>query len=333
MQSTFEGVLLRRLRDGIRIHNRARNVLISHCHIFDNSGRGIFLDRVNLHQVIVTGCHISYCKRGGIKVVGSQIRNLQVTGNDIEYNFDEGAKVSADIWIDSSDGSATVREGTIVGNTIQALFSPGGANVRMVGHPSVNSKAGSFTISNNLIGTQENNIHLVNCRGVVLNGNVVYGGRNRNLLVEGSRNVVVSGNSFDHNPDYHPEELCTGIRVVDTEAFNMSGTDIQDAQEGDGTAGREALVEIERCRRVTLTGCQIVNGTPCGILIRGSSDVVVTGCSVLETREAKAMDVALRWEGEGTGNLLANNRIGVGRVDGIQLDEASGVAVTGNSIG
>src|SRR5262245_50891256 len=35
MQSTFEGVLLRRLRHGIRVQRRARNILVSHCHIYD----------------------------------------------------------------------------------------------------------------------------------------------------------------------------------------------------------------------------------------------------------------------------------------------------------
>src|SRR5215469_18675923 len=103
MQSTFEGVLLRELEDGIRVHGRARNVLISHCHIYNNRGIGVFFDRVNLHQAIITGSHISYCLRAGIMIVGSEIRNLQITGNDIEYNYDNtpGAQPSADILIDS----------------------------------------------------------------------------------------------------------------------------------------------------------------------------------------------------------------------------------------
>ncbi|MDP6779017.1 MAG: right-handed parallel beta-helix repeat-containing protein, partial [Candidatus Latescibacteria bacterium] len=84
MQSTFEGVLLRGLRHGIHIVGRARNVLVSHCHIYHNSGVGVFMDDLNLHQIIVAGSHISYCRRGGIKAIGSQIRNIQITGNDIE---------------------------------------------------------------------------------------------------------------------------------------------------------------------------------------------------------------------------------------------------------
>src|SRR5205085_2724729 len=87
MQSTLEGLLLRRLRDGVRITRRARNVLISHCHIYDNRRCGIWIDDANLHQVIITGSHISYNQVAGIKISGGQIRNVQITGNDIEYNY------------------------------------------------------------------------------------------------------------------------------------------------------------------------------------------------------------------------------------------------------
>ena len=332
MQSTFEGVLLRRLRDGIRIHDRARNVLVSHCHIYDNSGRGIALDHVNLHQVIVSGSHISYCKGGGIKVEGSQIRNLQVTGNDIEYNFDENAVRSADVWIDSRDQAATVREGTIASNTIQAIQSPGGANVFMVGHDSTNNKAGQFTISDNLIGTQENNVHLVNCRGVVLDGNVVDGARDRNVVVQGSKNIILTGNSFDHNPDYNKGELCTGFRFEDSEDCTLSAMNIQDAETEVSTGKRKAIVEFHRCRRVNLSGCQILNGSPVGIHLEDVSDSIIAGCTVLEDREEKAMRAPVVWTGTGTGNLVANNRLG--KVDGesVRVGENVGVVLSSNVV-
>src|SRR5438876_290945 len=81
-------------------------------------GSGIYFDRVNLHQTNVHGNHISYCKQGGLKVVGSEIRNLQICSNDIEYNYDLKVPDCCDILLDCRAG--TVREGTIVGNTIQA---------------------------------------------------------------------------------------------------------------------------------------------------------------------------------------------------------------------
>jgi hypothetical protein len=339
MQPTFEGVLLRELVDGIRIHGRARNVLISHCHIYNNAGVGIFLDRVNLHQAIITGSHISYCLRAGIMIVGSEIRNLQITGNDIEYNFDNtpGAAPSADILIDSSADKSSVREGTIVSNTIQAKYSRGGANVRMIGHnPQVNHKAGLFTISDNLIGSQETNVHLQACRGVVVSGNVIYSGQRRNLQVEGSRNIVIGPNSFDHNPDYGEKELCTGIQLSGSNDCTLSGSIIHDCQTGEHTIKdavplvREGLLEILDCQRINLSGCQVLDGTPFGIFVKDSSLVSITGCSVLETRKEKKTRAAIRFQGTGSGNFVTANTLGKGKDGALLAEDSAGVKVGEN---
>ena len=60
MQSVFEGVLVTRCRHGIHLIKRNRNVLISHCHIYFNTGVGVYLDGVNLHQINIASSHISY---------------------------------------------------------------------------------------------------------------------------------------------------------------------------------------------------------------------------------------------------------------------------------
>ena len=158
MQPTLTGVLIRRVRNAIHITERCRNVLISHCHLYHNTG--IWLDKVNLHQTNIIGNHISYCRLGGIRIDNSEIRNLQITGNDIEYNnyrafnMPEAADVpTAEIYIDCSKGG-TVREGTIASNTIQATYSPNGANIRIIGGASEHSHlAGMWCISGNLIGS------------------------------------------------------------------------------------------------------------------------------------------------------------------------------------
>ena len=336
-QSTFEGVLLRELQHGIRIHRRARNVLVSHCHIYHNTGVGIFLDQVNLHQTIITGSHISYCKQGGIKIVGSEIRNLQITGNDIEYNYDLQAEASADVWIDSSADGSSVREGTIVGNTIQAVYSPGGANVRMIGqNPKVNHKAGMFTISDNLIGSQEINVHLVACRGVVVSGNVIYSGHQRNLQLDGSRNIVIGPNSFDHNPDYRDKELCTGVRLADSHDCTLTGCIIHDCQAGQHTVAsakpivREGLLEIVRCRRVTISGCQILDGYPVCLHAEDSDLVSLTGSTLLDTRTEKKTESLVRWKGKGRGNLLAVNTLGKTVGPPLNIDPTAGVKLGDN---
>ena len=47
MQSVFEGVLVTRCRQGIHLIQRNRNVLITLCLIYFNTGEGVGLDRVN----------------------------------------------------------------------------------------------------------------------------------------------------------------------------------------------------------------------------------------------------------------------------------------------
>ena len=151
----------------------------------------------------------------------SEIRNLQITGNDIEYNtnrvhrkqFPDGDEApTGEIYIDV--GSGTIREGTIASNTIQARYSPNGANIRMIGSgPEGTHRAGMWTIAGNLIGSQKNNVHLTGVRGITISGNYIYSGHARNVLVEGSRNVVLGENTFGHNPDYRGKELATGIRL------------------------------------------------------------------------------------------------------------------------
>ncbi|HEX4146427.1 MAG TPA: right-handed parallel beta-helix repeat-containing protein [Pirellulales bacterium] len=337
MQATFEGVLLRELDYGIRVLGRNRNLLVSHCHIYNNHGIGIHFDRLNLHQAIITGSHISYCKRGGIRIEGCEIRNLQITGNDIEYNFDTGEKASADIWIDSTADGSSVREGTIASNTIQAKYSPGGANIRMLGYNAQqNHKAGMFSITGNLIGSQETNVHLVACRGVVVSGNVIYSGHHRNLLVEGSRNIIATGNSFDHNPDYQEKELCTGVRFVDSHDCNFSDAIVHDCQAGQHTVAgakpieRSGLVEIVRSQRMNLSGCQVLDGQPYGIHVEDSSRVTITGCSVLETHEAKRSRGAIRFQGSGSDNYVAANSLAAGTEGAIIAPAACGVKIGEN---
>ncbi|MDA1016155.1 MAG: right-handed parallel beta-helix repeat-containing protein [Planctomycetota bacterium] len=325
MQPTLTGVLIRQVRHGIHITNRARNVLISHCHIYENKGIGVYLDHVNLHQTIITGSHISYCRLGGIRIEDSEIRNLQITGNDIEYNNNRAHNVpdaddipTAEIYIDVGK-SGSVREGTISSNTLQATYSPNGSNVRIIGRsPEENHKAGMWAISGNLIGSQWNNIHLTSVRGVTISGNFIYSGHNRNLLVEQSRNIVVGPNAFGHNPDYRKNELCTGIRFVDSTNCNLTGVLIEDCQAGRhtvpeaGPQSREGLLELVGCRGMNLSGVQVLEGAPSGIRVKDCSDTLLSGCTVLDQRDTKLMQSAIHWTGAGTGNMITGSRIGKG---------------------
>src|SRR5439155_24630011 len=120
------------------------------------------------------GSTLSYWKQGGIKVGASEVPNIQICSNDIEYNYDLKAKESADVLFDCRAG--TVREGTLVGNTVQAVQSPGGANVRFLGAKDHPNAVGLFAITGNLLGSQATVLDLHACRGIVISGNSSYSG-------------------------------------------------------------------------------------------------------------------------------------------------------------
>lgn len=321
MQPTITGVLIRRVRHGIHITQRARNVLISHCHIYHNTGVGVFLDRVNLHQTNIIGNHISYCRLGGIRIENSEIRNLQITGNDIEYNNNRAFQLpgaddvpTAEIYIDCGE-TGTVREGTISSNTLQATYSPQGANIRIIGQATAEShKAGMWCITGNLIGSQAVNVHLTSARGITLEGNYIYSGHRRNLLLEQCKNILIGANCFGHNPDYKDKELCTGIRLVDCENCTMTGLQIQDALAGENTVKdaipveREGLIELVRCRRMNINGIQVLEGSPVALHVEDCSEMMLTGCSFWETRQQFLTRASIHWSGTGQGNLIAHCR-------------------------
>ena len=306
MEPTLMGVLLRTLRHGIHVTGRARNLLISHCHIYRNTGVGIFLEEVNLHQAIVASSHVSYCRLGGIRITGGEIRNLQITGNDIEYNTNASLdgehedEPTGEIWIEAKDGS--IREGTIVSNTIQATATPSSANIRVIGAGGAGGRrVGMWTIAGNLIGSQTINIHLTGGLGFVISGNYLYSGHERTILLEDCRSIALGSNCIGHNPDYGDHELATGVRLVDCRDCTISGLLIQDAIVGRNTVPsarpneKEALVELVGCHRITLSGCQLLEGTPAGLLVEDCEDVLVNGCTILDSRTPPLMETAIRW--------------------------------------
>lgn len=338
--STFTGLLLRHLRHGIHFTERARNILISHCHIYDNSGVGIFMDHANIHQSIIASSHISYNKLSGIKILNGEIRNVQITGSDIEYNYDrhvaEGAPPSAEIWIETTGENASIREGTIASNTIQARYAPGGANIRFLGNPEENHKTGLFAISGNMIGSQETNIDLNSARGITINGNIIYSGHQRNLRATNSRNVVMTGNTFDHNYGYLPRELATGITFEGCTDCMFTGSNIHDAYAGEHTVKtpavmeRKGLVELHRCKRMTLSACQILDPGLPGIHLDSCDLVNIQGCSILDSHEKSKMPHAILWEGAGTANQISGCTLSKGSGGAINAVEEAGVKIGEN---
>jgi hypothetical protein len=322
MQPTLQGLLIRRCRHGVHLANRDRNVVVSDCHIYDNRGVGIFLDRVNLHQTNLVGNHISYCKQGGIKIVGSEVRNLQIVGNDIEYNFDRKAPASADVLFDCREG--TVREGTISGNTIQASQSPGGANIRMIGVGKKDPNAvGLFAITGNLLGSQETVLHLQACRGVVVSGNCIYSGYQNAVVAEDTEHLVIGANSLDHNPEYRGQST---DRFVIRGCRNVTVTGLVFQHTRPAGQEVEASLTIRDSQAVSVTGCQIIHARRRGILIHGSSVVRVADCTIHGRPDDRDYRAAVAVDRVSRQVMVVNNFLGKGNEGALVMPRDSGVA-------
>jgi parallel beta-helix repeat protein len=328
MQATLRGLLIRRCRYGVHLVKRNRNVLLANSHIYDGRGAaiGVFFDGVNLHQANIIGCHISYCAHAGIKIERSEIRNLQITGNDIEYNFDPNAEDSADVWIDSRDG--TVREGTIASNTIQAKYSPHGANVRIEGldnEPA--NKAGLWTISGNVIQSQAVNLMLRRCRGVVVTGNSFCSGYERSLVLEKCRHIVVGCNTFDHNPDYSGDRI-DGITVRGSAGCSFANLILESTRAGSATSG--GALEIFDSREISVTGCQILDPVFRGIYLSDSKNTRINDNTILDRRATASMLESIRIAGASGAVVIRNNIIAKGTA-GDSIVHGSGVTVSDNT--
>ncbi len=297
MQATIAGVLIRRCRYGVHLVRRNRNVLLADSHIYDGRGPaiGVFFDRVNLHQTIIAGCHISYCKHAGIKVLGGEIRNLQVTGCDIEYNHDTSSPDSADVWIDAREG--TVREGTLASNTIQAKVSPRGSNVRIEGARRDDSGgAGLWTIAGNILQDQEVNVRLRDCRGVTITGNQFACASERSIVLERCRDIVVGSNVLDHNPDYSGP-FVDGIRVADSAGINLQNLILDGCRAGGPESG--GAIEVVDSSEVLILGCQVLDPEFRGIDVRNCRNTKVSECNIVDRRARPTMREPVRIVGTG----------------------------------
>lgn len=326
MQLTMEGMLIRKVRHGILLRKRNRNVLISQCHIYHNTGVSLYLDGVNLHQINVIGNHLSYNRLGGIRIERSEIRNLQITGNDIEHNNSKSHPgtedlPTAEIHVDTTAEGASVNEVTIASNTIQATGTAGGANIRIMEQAGTGRPPGLWAISGNVIGSQEVNVHLKGCYGVVLSGNTIYSCLKHNLLVEDSSQINITGNHFRrHTPQYG-----TGVRVERSQDCVLSSCQFLDESETGQKSGK-SLLELESSSGLTVSACQFIDGVPYGVDAHACRDVCFHACLLVERREPKRSRGVLRFTGKGERNAVE----GCSVLGPSTIEAESGVVVRGN---
>lgn len=328
LMPVIRSILIRDVHNGIHLVSRNRNVIIDGCHVYNCTGIGIYLDSVNLHQVIISDSHISYCKLGGIKVERSEIRDFQLTGNDIEYNCDPEGPVSADIWIDCSE-RGSVREGTISGNTIQAIPSPGGANIRFTGPSGNYEQIGLWSITGNHISNQTVNIDLVHTRGISITGNTFIRGYNHNLTIDDSHNLIISDNVIDRNKDYFPEKMVCldGISILKSRSIILSNNIIDGSENGSPESG--GAITITDSREINIAGCQVINPEFRGIQIERSENVRVNSCLIKEDDNNHRMLWGLEIKGNCQGCIVKDNTIGKGK-KGDVLNNSKGAVLEGN---
>jgi len=320
VQLTLTRVLVREAHHGIHLRDLNRNVAVSGCHLYDNSGIGVYLDDVDLHQINVTGSHVSYNDRGGIVVRDGDVRNLQVGSCDIEANTSAAGPPTANVSIEMTEGS--MREGAIVGCTLQhGSDPPASANVRFLGHgPGDRRKAGNFTIAGNALSDVRYNVHVRHGRGIVLTGNTFWKGYDHDVLVEESSNVVLGPNLLDRNPDYGGESR-DGVVIRDSHDLTLTGLQVRETT--DGAPG----IELEGCRDYSVTNATLLDCDGGGLSLIDTSRGLVTGSLVRDDRPDGRRPAAVSVRG-GADNLIATNYADGG------VDADPGAAeVTGNYAG
>jgi hypothetical protein len=294
MQITLSRVVVRECRHAVHLTTRNRNVLISACHFYHNTGIGVFYDNVNLHQSNIVGSHISYNGGGGVVSRGGNVRNLHIGTCDIEGNHATDGPPSANIELDSRGGS--IGEVAIVGCTIQHTHkSPDSANIRIIGSgtdPSLlrragreHTREGNVTISANVFSDVQVNIDIHHARGVTITGNTFWEGFAHDLVVEDSGNIVVTGNNFDRNPRYlvngNDNAEKNGVVFLRCEDSILSDNVIS------GVWRQRAAVDIDSCHRLQISHNSVLDSDGIGLRLENVTSSIVSENIIRDDREAE----------------------------------------------
>jgi len=305
VEATITQVAVRWCRHGIHLVDRNRNVTVSDCHLYENTGIGVFLNDVNLHQINVSNSHVSYNRGGGIVVRDGNVRNLQVTGCDIEGNMpaDETPTKTANVLIDVSgsadDRSKSIAEVSITGCTIQhsANYSgsedrttaPGGANIRLAGKQSY--PINSVTISGNVLSDTTVSVDVNYAHDIAINSNNFFAPKPQNLRVANSQRVVVNGNTFNPRQFVRPGTI----------SFTNCADCILSSSTLHRFATPDGAVILDHCSGFLLN---TLNLSDCGsgIVLRHTSNTTITNCRVTRMADGGTSISA----GESNSNILLN---------------------------
>ena len=318
MQITLSRVVIRECRHAVHLSTRNRNVLISACHFYHNTGIGVFYDNVNLHQSNIVGSHISYNGGGGVVSVGGNVRNLHIGTCDIEGNHAKDGPPSANVMLDSRGGS--IGEVAITGCTLQHTHkSPDSANIRIIGSGTdasllrrggrEHTREGNVTITGNVFSDVQVNVEVQHSRGVTITGNTFWEGFQHDLVVSDSSNVVVNGNNFDRNPRYlvngNDNAEKNGVVLLRCDDSVLTNNVIS------GVWKQRAAVDIESCNRLQICHNSVLDSDGIGLRLEQVTNSMVVGNIIRDDRdkEKRSKEPSLSVIG-GKANVIELNVLG-----------------------
>lgn len=319
MSPVISRVSVRWCLHGIHLVTRNRNVTISDCHLYENSGVGIYLDDLSLHQINISNSHISYNRHGGIVVRDGNVRNLQITGCDIEGNMPgdptptKAANILLDVSGSAGDKTHSIAEVAITGCTIQhsgnyssekgVYAAPGGANIRILGKESY--PINSVTITGNVISDAENNIDITHAHDVTVASNTLFAPVLDHLIVKNSERIVVTGNTFNPRQFKRPGALI----FTNSKDCVLNGATIHKATNATGA------VQLNNCSGFLLNALNLTDNAA-GIALNKTTDTTISSCRVSRTVEGAA-DLSVA---DGNKNIKLSGNSFSGK---IAIDEAA----------
>ncbi len=283
VQPIITKVSVRWCRHGIHLVTRNRNVTISDCHLYENSGMGIFFDAVNIHQSNISNCHISHNRKGGIVIKGGNIRNIQISNCDIEGNMPltDAPTKAANILLDVSgtpgDKKHSIAEVAITGCTIQhksnykgkeyESIAPGGANIRILGKEIF--PINTVTISGNMLSDTMLNMEIADCYDITVTGNNFFAPNPDNLIIKRSKRIIVNGNTFN------PREVDRPGRIILEECRNciVSNSTFHNLNTDSGA------IVLRDCQGINLSS-NIMSNCKSGVSVKNSRDISINNWTV-----------------------------------------------------
>jgi hypothetical protein len=277
------------------------------------------LDNCDLHQINITGNHISYNKRAGIRQFNGDVHNVQIAGNDIEYNFgiDES---TGEIVLESPD--SLISEYAITGNTIQARPENPGANIVILGSENNAPYAARVVaISGNIIGDRDKNIVLTRACRTTIGSNTIYGGKTLSIQALRCAGVVLNGNNIGTRPSMHPADAYADGIVLE-ECDDCLITDNVISEHSFGTAEQGGAVTLLHARRCRVADCQILRPRIRGVHVVGGMGCVVSDNSITAP-SADGFLAAVQFSADGRAHLAQNNWICSALAEPVVIEGAS----------